>query len=335
MARIVLLSGARKNAGDHFIVASTSKLFRDAGFDVIRWTAEQSRQSFTAQQLEVINASDCLVIPGGPCICNGVFDFYGLDLDAVRVPVVAWGVGLGDIEKDPDAYSLTLKDGIVDALKQMVIVTRDKVTQRELQSKGVTSTFVGCSTWFHNDVDEISFRSEEPATVVFSSGAPFIRWSRLNHHVLSYLLKRFPVSKIQCLFNHGIFGEDEDLILCCRQHGVEIVEVAGSFERMLSVCRNSDLHIGFRVHSHIASLIAGTKSILIKTDIRGKGMSEALQSPCDIEAPEIAKQIDGAIEKCLGHDYSVVVDTIQQQHKVAQQAIGEFHGSIVCPRQQF
>ena len=78
---------------------------------------------------------------------------------------------------------------------------------------------------------------------------------------------------------------------------------------MIELNKEVDVHIGFRVHQHISSLLAGVKSLLVVCDNRGKGMAEVLGNNKyhvnDID------EIDNKINFIKGDNYDDIYSSIK------------------------
>jgi len=72
------------------------------------------------------------------------------------------------------------------------------------------------------------------------------------------------------------FSEYGKLIKSLDSIGVKVADVSGDADCMIKEIARNDVHVGYRVHSHICALSMGMPSILIAEDTRGTSLSSFL-----------------------------------------------------------
>jgi hypothetical protein len=94
LGKYILLTGARKNAGDFLITEKSillmQELIKDFDYELY------DRQYDFNNKLDILNQSKGIILLGGPSIRQKIYpDIYKLvdDLDKIKVPIIALGIG--------------------------------------------------------------------------------------------------------------------------------------------------------------------------------------------------------------------------------------------------
>jgi hypothetical protein len=289
-----LLTGAKINMGDFLITDRCQKLLKahlpdEEQFVLPHWEQLDSH-------LERINSSKAIIIMGGPGFqpqfYPGVYKLAS-DLSRIKVPIVPMGLGWKGVPGDyRTLQGYRFSPVATDVLKRISLETtflgcRDYMTAEVLRRNGISNPLMtGCPVWYHLD----------------SLGKPFSRPSAVNSIVVTpaqrpvyrdqsvALLKEIttllPKAKKYCSFNRGIDQEHPLLSAGEKRNnrhiadaanglGYEVKDTSGGLENT-EFYEDCDLHLGYRVHSHLHFISRRMPSILLHEDGRGRGMSEAL-----------------------------------------------------------
>jgi len=313
MKTAIILNRALKNAGDYFILESSRKLLAENGFQI---KAElPGHKPISSMHYGTVNSSDYLVIAGGPCIQR---DFHPRIYPLIQhtrqlqCKLLLLGVGLG-----ANSDALTKKS--ISVLERAIVTTRDVDTATFLFKYGIDAMFTGCSSWFHAS-PVTSYKTTYDNVLITTAPGHIAE----NIKLIDVTLRLFPNAKITCTFNRGLGRGDNpptlDIVNFCERRGIEVVNLEGGATEMVKLCGQSDFHIGARVHSHIACVTQGVKSILTIFDKRGMGQSRALgTAPYDIYfLGKLNGSLPGAVNRALGSDYMHVAAQIERQRTFIQ-----------------
>ena len=326
---IVTLTGAYKNAGDHLIGWRARELLRS---HVDAEVVNVDRKAITPEHYELFNRARAVLLTGGPAYQRNLYPgIYPLDLDRISVPVIPYGLGwrdrLGaqpeDFEFEPAALGFLQS---IHADKTRFSSARCPITLRLLQANGVeNAAMTGCPAWYDeakldldyqwpNEIKRIVFTA--PANKI-SDTAPLLRWLR----------RRFPKASISLVFQAGLKSSHSkrgaeftrwNFALAAQSGlvGIRTIDTSGSDKKLRDLLSSADLHIGYRVHSHLFCVSQRIASILIAEDTRGEGQNEALNLPAitakhslESKQESIATLIEGA-----GDFMHTAVEQTRQSH---------------------
>jgi hypothetical protein len=296
--KILLISGAYKNAGDYLIAQRGENLLRHLkpGCTVDRHMANVP----FGDRLAEINRYDWIVFAGGPGYQKEYYPKIAplcpnLDILTPRIMIL----GMGSALRDPSPNALKRyrfkNRGLWDRVQRDAgyLGCRDDVTVRLMQRNGYASALmVGCPAWYdlpHVDqlqLDDgcgIPFRKiciSDPGQICANEAACL--------GLISLIRSRYPEASVEFLFHRGI---DKDAYT-----SEAVAEANHRVKRELERLHvpyydisyghegfahydDADLHIGFRVHAHIYTLSKRRPSILIEEDGRGTGVNETFRLP--------------------------------------------------------
>jgi hypothetical protein len=286
---IVTLTGAFKNAGDHLIGFRARALVREhADPDVLNL----NRKEITERSYEQFAEARAVLLAGGPAYQREMYpSVYDLDLDRIEVPVLAYGLGWkGKLGQQPDDFQFT-----PDALKFIERIhadptrfssARDQLTVDMLAAQGIKNVaMTGCPAWYDLAKIETDYVfNPDPARIIVS--APAVPQAGLAE-VLKRIHKLYPKAEKLLAFNAGFRSTRSKktsaytrwnyyLMAYARARGFKSVSFEGDLESFTDVMASADLHVGYRVHSHLFSLSQRIGSVLIAEDSRGVGQLMAL-----------------------------------------------------------
>jgi hypothetical protein len=299
----VILTGSKNNAGDYFIKYRAKQLFKALRPDrtIIDYDAWKS---FTPQQLEEVNRSKALILMGGPALQSRMRpDIYRMvdELDKIRVPIIAMGLGWKSAEGDWNAtHSYELSDGSIELLHRIensgyLSSVRDYSTLNTLFAKGFSQYMMtGCPGLY--ELDHIGKPTSFPDSlnkISFSMGARFAHspsMYRSSQVLLGKLQKYFAEKNFRVVFHHSVGREylttdhsnqqfwqaHQNMIEWLERQRIPYVDISGSAENLVNHYSGECLHIGFRVHAHIFMNSISKPTILLNEDGRGKALKDVI-----------------------------------------------------------
>jgi polysaccharide pyruvyl transferase WcaK-like protein len=237
-----------------------------------------------------------VILLGGPAYARdfwpGVYPLCR-DLARLEVPVVPLALGwCGEPARAPerfgfDADSLRALRWIHGRIEQSSC--RDDLTREILRRHGISNAVVtGCTVW--HDPAELGrefARPERVSRLVFTPGARRVL-ALQNAALLVRLRRRFPQAEIACVFHRGLDADAltrssdafvaRGLARLARRLGCRVIDAAFDVEK-IRFYRDCDLHVGYRLHAHLAFLSLRKPSLLLQEDGRGVGATQSLGLP--------------------------------------------------------
>lgn len=290
----VVLTGAKKNAGDYLITEKCKELIKafKPEFELI----QIERWKKLDDKLDIINSSKAIILMGGPAFTPNMYpNVYRLvdDLSKIKVPIIPMAVGWNSYPGDFESMmNFTFSDKSMELLRKIsssskYISVRDFYTSQILRRHGIkNSLMTGCASWY--DLKLIGKKMNlfsKPKIVAFTP-AQDVRYSNITIETMKRVRDIFSDSKIICAFHRGIGKEDEHTSKIDAKNTRKIASIAESLNMKIAdlsfsyenykIYNNVDFHIGFRVHAHLYFLSRRYPSLLIHEDGRGKAMSETL-----------------------------------------------------------
>lgn len=284
------LHGAKVNSGDFLIRERASNLLTNLRPD--RELVTLPSWEPLDDKLDLINNSKGVVIMGGPAISEHIYP-HGFplvkNLDQIKVPVHLLGVGSYIFPLSRISTYQFSEESLSFFKKCKSISTRDVVTKEVLERNGIKGAVVtGCPAMF--DLPFLSGEKNYPnelKTILFST--PQRRDLQKQSLTTAILLQeRFPKAKITICFNRGFSknkyakSRETDYLSdsndAFKAHGFETIDLSKDIEKMKDI-EKYDIHVGYRLHSHILFLSQNKVSYLISEDSRGYGNCDFLGMP--------------------------------------------------------
>ena len=300
MKSVTLLSRAKLNSGDHLITHSAKGLLDFFDFK-IKQLVPHGWSPLNKDQIEIANESDYTIVPGGPCIQNN-FNPNIYPLSKIKSKIVIFGSGLnGNVKEKFNTQTISF-------FEKCIIYTRGKKTKELLDFNNINSTFSGCSVWFNSGNVVTKFNhNQDIKNIIFSLSR---NTTSQELSLLSNVNEYFKGSNITCIFNHGYESASSKAKNYIDNLGIKHISTASCPLKLIDIHKNSDFHIGTRVHSHLLSLSLGIKSILLPIDIRGVEQSTSINSSqhdfLKLNLSNFEEKINGAIK----NDFSHITETI-------------------------
>lgn len=243
-------------------------------------------------KLELVNKSKGLIIMGGPAISEHTYpEGFPLakDLEAIHAPIHLMGVG-SYVFPASRALTYSLSPDTLRFLKKCAsISTRDVLTKEILDRNGVAHVKVtGCPALFDlASLEKESLRPQKISKILLSTPQRKDFQDQLVQIALQ-LQKTFPAAKIVISFNRGFTKNPYTparvarYLAKCNETllslGFETLDLSHNIEKMNAI-DDFDLHVGYRLHSHILFLSKNKVSYLIAEDSRGVGNCDFLGLP--------------------------------------------------------
>ena len=295
--KVLLLSGAYKNAGDFLIVQRSREILQRAfpGCETILL----ERRFSLADQLDLVNTCDLAVLCGGPGYSPYFYPNQAPllpDLSALKPKLMALGMGWQSRRTDPDRlYGCRFAPKMEQLLQRIqrdthLLGCRDWYSVRVLRHNNLSGALMtGCPAWYHPDFlhqTDCRLQSlEQVKTIAVSDPANLAVYRQQVPQLLQYLRRRFPNVQLRMFFHRGIgpdshtspeqAGHLQELVGFLRQEGIPYEDLSYSCQGLASY-DDCDLHIGYRVHAHIYNMSRRTPSFLLEEDCRGAGANDAM-----------------------------------------------------------
>lgn len=339
---IIALHGAKKNVGDFLIRERGLALLRNAHPDqrvvpMPRWLAHDP---------ELFRAASAVVLCGGPGLQTtfhpGTFPLNG-DLPALDVPVLPLALGWsGEPAGNPDAFAFDAPS--LEALRLIHerigwSSVRDDLSLEIVRRADVGDVRrTGCTAWYH--LPSLGQPVAPPSTVrsvVFTPPAASRRYFAESVRIMRLLRKRFPQARPYCVFHRGLRVDGETrlreavvvraMARVAESLGFEVVDAAYRLES-IDFYGEADLHVGYRVHAHLAFVSQHRPSVLISEDGRGTGQAVTLGDNARLLAGErgLVDRLDEtlSIEFREGHPaLHRAVDEIERSWPLMQQTLAQ------------
>jgi hypothetical protein len=307
---LVTLTGAYRNAGDHLIGTRGRALLEKYSDSEI---VNVDRKAITEEHYELFNQARAVILLGGPAYQTEIFPkIYPIDLSRIETRVIPMGLGWkGALNQDPKSFEFSevAKAGVLHVHKGIKTSSvRDVLTLEMIKHQGIKNvTMTGCPAWYKLDSIEKDyvFQGEVKNIALSLPAKPY----REIVDLITELSVMFPKAKKTMVFHHGwqpnktAFGKSMlkwhvKLAAFGALKGWRAVSVADGLDRFEKVYSEADLHLGYRVHSHIFSLSNRSASILVNEDTRGVGQVQTLGGEI-LMAGAGAKPILKAVENHL------------------------------------
>ncbi len=307
MKKIIIVGRPYSNGGDyliyHRLVNVIKKNIPDVKIDVKLGSDEQLN-------IEELNEYDAIVTGGGGAQFSEEHirtSFLYKHFDEIQVPVHYMGTGLyGADGTNETVFGYQYSEEMSAYFKKVVnrggqIASRDWTVDTVLRNNGIDEVIMaGCPAWY--DVDMLERTDEAGEKNASSNEFPKqIKVIAVSNHGLTknaefhgkkldqieelvlFLKRKFDGVKILLTFNDGYdtkYSRNYNMALkqWAEEWGVVCVDLSNDAQRFKAL-NEIDLHIGFRVHTHIYCISRKIPSLLIEEDIRGYGMNESLHLP--------------------------------------------------------
>lgn len=288
----VVLHGAKKNAGDFLIKNRAMALLKHLKPE--RELIEFPHWKPLEDHLDVINKSLALVIMGGPGLQSNIYPrVYPLtkDLNQINVPIYLMGSGsymLPFNSRAIETFQFT-KSSLEFLNKCSGISVRDLFTYNLMKTKNFHKvSMTGCPAWY--ELNSINNPVKLPSKIkkIIVSAPQRKNYFPQLIDILKAIKARYSEWEIIVTFNRG-FKADQytsarvaNYLKYYKQKieelGIPVLNAAYNID-LLEEHNDADLHIGYRLHSHIHYFSIRKPSYLIAEDSRGRGNIDTIRIP--------------------------------------------------------
>ena len=294
--KILLLSRPIKNAGDFLF----TKKAREA-FQVLRPDAEIIQEHISKDfSINFLNGFSGVVVAGGPIYDDRflrVESFPLLKYLNVLEPKLyfmsnGWYGETDDIstvfEYDVDQE---VKNNLMLIHKKGGVFTcRDFLSETILRNIGLSRVkTIGCTAWYDYDfIDELKVLNNRQGIkkiVISDQGVTknpdSWEWKYTQLiGLVTYIRNKFPCAELLFTFNGGIETKysskyNSRIANSLSDMNIKYLDISGDCEGFANY-NDANLHIGYRVHSHIYCMSRRIPSVLLEEDARGAGTNRAM-----------------------------------------------------------
>ena len=312
---ILVSHGAKKNVGDYLIHSRGRAILEQ----LLPGESLVSFPRWDPIPADLIGRARAVVLCGGPGLTR---DFYPgtfrlvPNIHDVNVPVLPLALGWsGRPAQDP--FSFNFDPPSHEALKAIHAglgwsSVRDDLSLDIMKSCGVEQVRrSGCTAWYH--LPSLGKRFVSPGQVrslVFTTPAS-PRLFGQAFKLMKRLASRYPTIDRWCVFHRGI-GHDKETrrrtayanyMLARVASALKFTVVDGSSDlSKIDFYGDVDLHVGYRVHAHLAFLSQRRGSILVSEDGRGVGQALTFGDPYRLVAsePDLVDRVESAVDTEVG-----------------------------------
>jgi polysaccharide pyruvyl transferase WcaK-like protein len=148
----------------------------------------------------------------------------------------------------------------------------------------------GDCAWYDPDsFNENMHRPTEVQDVVFTTPHSS-HYKEQAIDMVDMLVEEFPDATLHCSFHSKLTEHEEEIRTTAKSRGFKIVNAANDLSA-IDFYSDADLHVGYRVHGHVAFLRKRRPSLLLSEDGRGIGFSESLGHK---KLPAFSRHITGS-----------------------------------------
>lgn len=296
--KIGILHGAINNSGDFLICNRGIKLISEfLSDDKIEFILIERWKSFNED-------FDALIILGGPIISKKLhpqaknIEYY---LQKKNIPVICLGLGIsGEYFKNYENYfedeeSIVFWKKVFESSRLFSV--RDKDTYFVLKQKGIEAQLTGCPAFF--DLETLKKRNfsenwTKNSKNIFSVKKVVVTIPNGNINEFNYFRTFFFLFYLK-LKSKNKRSEDFTVVfqheikpiwnkICARYThllGFNVLDASGKGLDEIEIIRNSDIHIGTRLHSNIFFLSLRKPSYLLSVDNRTRGFLSTISTSSD------------------------------------------------------
>lgn len=262
--KAVILTATYDNAGDHLHRHASIELLKTKIAE-IQITEINRRETRLEKNQVHLKSADVIFMPGGPSfrpdliptICDLPSEYWS------KTSLLGSGIKLsrqGKLNSDTLAF----------LQKCLPISVRDLATEQYATSflPREKITMTGCPvSWLQDSHFATKLNSNPSVKIAVSDGQDY---STGANAIALKLAQSLPNATLI----HHTKDQDET------SSKVPCVFIKGDHQKLMSIYSQCSLHIGFRVHAHLACLASGVPSVLIAEDARGLSLNE--QYGCQI-----------------------------------------------------
>lgn len=292
---ILLLSRPVINAGDYLFTAKSLEAFERLSPRTVVETGHISDEF----ELSYLNQFDAVVAAGGPLYDNRFLRQEAFPLmryAGSMIPKLHF-MSNGWYGSDAETSSLNdyrFENKVLTDLKRIqerggTFSSRDFISAYILRNNGINDVVMtGCTAWYDQDfldMLEPVYHGKIKKIIISDQGITKSsdRWEwkyTQMAEVIKLLKGMFSDAELVFTFNGGIhtkYSETFNLRICdlLNENNIRFYDISGGKEGF-SLYDQADLHVGFRMHSHIYCMSRRIPSVLISEDARGIGLNTSV-----------------------------------------------------------
>jgi len=270
------------NVGDHLISDSAIELIRHVKGNVTFKVVFRGED--LAPYLEDVNQCRAVIMPGFAVRDPMYPRVYALTerLSDITVPLIPVGAGWSHFPGDYEACrSFAFTEATARFLRLIgdqvsLFACREWLTCQLLSRHGLTNTrMVGDCAWYH--LPSIGMPMRRPTAirqVAFTTPHRKLYQTQAIS-VLRMIVDLFREARVLCVLQSAPTAGDASIIREAQLLGCEVMYAGHDIDK-LQAYEACDLHIGYRLHGHLAFLRKRTPSVLLCEDSRGLSASYTL-----------------------------------------------------------
>jgi len=271
------------NIGDGFIMDSSIKLIQKKPKFIF-----SSRVPLTDKDIEKINTTKSLIVMGANTLKDNyeITPNFNLEvLNKIKVPIVLMGIGHYGVESvtsnglDADSFNLVKEINY----RFPYISARCNFSYDYLKRSGIDNqNILNTSCPVIYGVDEVNkqfSKTNQKIVVTITDRIHIDKQIGLFH----FVKENFKDSNLIASFHQNYNNNELDKYL--KNLGFEIFK-SEQYEDFIELYKDTDLHIGNRVHAHLKCLSLGVRSFLTPFDLRQLYFSESLDFPLINKLPD-------------------------------------------------
>lgn len=264
------------NIGDGFIMDSSIKLIQKKPEFIF-----SSRALLENKDIEKINTTKSLIVMGSNTLKDNyeITPNFNLEvLNKIKVPVILMGIGHHGVEKKTknglDTNSKSLLEEITSRfpfVSARCNFSYDYLKRSGIKNQNILNT--SCPVIYGVDGVNKKFSNSNQEIVVTITDRIFVDKQIILFH---FVKEKFKDHNLIASFHQNYNNNELDKYL--KNLGFEVFK-SEKYEDFIELYKNTDFHIGNRVHAHLKCLSLGVKSFLTPFDLRQLYFSESLDFP--------------------------------------------------------
>ena len=271
------------NIGDGFIMDSTIKLIQKKPKFIF-----SSRVSLTDEDIEKINTTKSLIVMGANTLKDNyeITPNFNLEvLNKIKIPIILMGIGHYGVESvtsnglDADSFNLVKEiNNRFPYISTRCNFSYDYLKRSNINEQNILNT--SCPVIY--SVDEINkqfSKGNQKVVVTITDRIHIDKQIGLFH----FVKENFKDSNLIASFHQNYNNNELDIYL--KNLGFEIFK-SEQYEDFIELYKDTDLHIGNRVHAHLKCLSLGVRSFLTPFDLRQLYFSKSLDFPLINKLPD-------------------------------------------------
>lgn len=296
-------------------------------------------------EIEKLNEYDAIITGGGGAQYAEDYvrtSFLYQHIDEITVPIHYMGTGLyGADGEDATLYEYPYSDEIIAYFNKVIerggqLASRDWIVDTVLRNSGIKGVVMaGCPAWYNLELLE---KAEDSAVFEGGFAGRDMKTIAVSNHGLTknaqdhdrklsqiqslihFLQERFSGAKVLLTFNDGYitkYSKDYNLVLkkWAEEHDITCVDLSSDAEKFKAL-DGVDMHVGFRVHTHIYCISCMIPSLLIEEDIRGYGMNETMCLPHITAYAQHSKPDDFVANPYLITQLAILLEQMETQGRI-------------------